>query len=501
MSDAIASPAAAAQADYEKHPEALQAPDVDDIPIDALPKSRWERSWPVIACGAGLFSDGYLNGIIGSVNTMLSDIYPETYNNSTASQNVTSIAFVGTVLGQLIFGVTSDYWSRKWSLFIATCILIVFGALCAGSYGAGDSQVGLFDALTAYRFFLGIGLGGEYPAGSVAAAESTGELKSGHRNRWFIFFTDFMIDAGYVVSAIVATIVVVATSERHLRAAWRICLGIGVIPPLSLLYLRYKLNEPEEFNRERMHKYPYWLILKFYWKRLLVVSAIWFIYDFSSFSFGIFSSKWLAIIIGDSAPLWQSFAWSILTYTFYLPGSFAGAFLSDIFGPKQTLAWGVFLQGVVGFIMVGAYKQLATPEYVAAFVVVFGIFSALGELGPGDNIGLVASKSCATAIRGQYYGIAAAMGKIGAFVGTYVLPIAQKNAPNPTRAGQDPFIISSALCIFTAVLCWVFVPNIGQDTIALEDLRFREYLEANGFDTTTMGTRTAQQQVSESASE
>lgn len=27
-----------------------------------VPKSRWERSWPVIACGAGLFSDGYLNG-------------------------------------------------------------------------------------------------------------------------------------------------------------------------------------------------------------------------------------------------------------------------------------------------------------------------------------------------------------------------------------------------------------------------------------------------------
>jgi MFS family permease len=194
---------------------------------------------------------------------MLSDIYPETYASSSASQNVTSIAFVGTVLGQLIFGVTSDYWSRKWSLFIATCILIVFGALCAGSYGAHDSQYGLFDALTAYRFFLGIGLGGEYPAGSVAAAESTGELKSGHRNRWFIFFTDFMIDAGYVVSAIVATVVVVATTERHLRAAWRICLGIGIIPPLSLLWLRYKLNEPEEFNRERMNKYPYWLILKY----------------------------------------------------------------------------------------------------------------------------------------------------------------------------------------------------------------------------------------------
>jgi hypothetical protein len=27
-------------------------------------KSRWERLWPVIACGAGLFSDGYLNNVL-----------------------------------------------------------------------------------------------------------------------------------------------------------------------------------------------------------------------------------------------------------------------------------------------------------------------------------------------------------------------------------------------------------------------------------------------------
>lgn len=26
-------------------------------------KNRWERLWPVIACGAGLFSDGYLNNV------------------------------------------------------------------------------------------------------------------------------------------------------------------------------------------------------------------------------------------------------------------------------------------------------------------------------------------------------------------------------------------------------------------------------------------------------
>lgn len=193
---------------------------------------------------------------------MLSKIYPHTYDNSPASQNVSSIAFAGTVIGQLFFGWVSDHWSRKWALMISTVILIIFAALSAGSYGLHGSPYGLFAALTAYRFFLGIGIGGEYPAGSVAAAESTGELKHGHRNRWFIFFTNFQIDLGTVIAALVPMILVLIFSENHLRAAWRVALGLGVIPPLSLLYLRLKLNEPEEFNRERMRKFPWLLIIK-----------------------------------------------------------------------------------------------------------------------------------------------------------------------------------------------------------------------------------------------
>lgn len=90
------------------------------------------------------------------------------------------------------------------------------------------------------------------------------------------------------------------------------------------------------------------------------------------------------------------------------------------------------------------------------------IFLALGEFGPGDNIGLCAAKTSATAIRGQYYSYAAAIGKIGAFVGTYVLPIVQKNAPNAVRAGQDPFFVSSSLCIFSAFLAYFLLPQINQ---------------------------------------
>ena len=90
---------------------------------------------------------------------MLALIYPTQYAKSPARSNVSSITFAGTVVGQLFFGWYSDHFSRKWALLISTLILILFAALGTGSYGAGGSIYGLFAALTAYRFFLGIGIG------------------------------------------------------------------------------------------------------------------------------------------------------------------------------------------------------------------------------------------------------------------------------------------------------------------------------------------------------
>ena len=78
-------------------------------------------------------------------------------------------------------------------------------------------------------------------------------------------FTNVQIDIGFVAASFVPMIVVLACTDNHLRAAWRICLGLGVIPPLSLIYLRLKLSEPEEFNRETMKntRTPWWLVIKY----------------------------------------------------------------------------------------------------------------------------------------------------------------------------------------------------------------------------------------------
>jgi hypothetical protein len=77
-------------------------------------------------------------------------------------------------------------------------------------------------------------------------------------------FTNVQIDIGFVMASFVPMILVLIFSEHHLRAAWRVALGLGVIPPLSLFYLRLKLREPEEFNRETMKdtRTPWLLVIK-----------------------------------------------------------------------------------------------------------------------------------------------------------------------------------------------------------------------------------------------
>ncbi|KAJ3499099.1 hypothetical protein NLG97_g616 [Lecanicillium saksenae] len=466
----------------EQPEEQLQKPSIED----ALErKSFFQAALPVFACGAGLFSDGYINNVIGSVNTTLGRQYGPTFTKSRAKDVVASVAFAGTVLGQLIFGFTSDHWSRSHSLVTSTAILIIFTALAAGSYWHGDA-VGMFNMLAAWRFFVGIGIGGEYPAGSVGCAESSGELKRGTRNRWFILFTNSMIDVGFVIGAFIPYVVAAACHNGHYETIWRTSLGIGVVFPLVLFVLRLRLKEPEEFAKESMRRAtPYSLVLKYYWFRLTAVSIIWFLYDFSAYAFGIYSSDILSSIYPEGSPLTTIFGWNTVINLFYIPGTILGAFVSDWIGPKYALIFGVSAQAIVGYIMAGVYSSIS--KHVAAFAVVYGIFQALGELGPGNNIGLLAAKTCATGVRGRYYGIAAAIGKIGAFAGTYAFPAIEKAGHGKTQSAQYPFWVASSLALLSAAVAFFCLPNVGQDTISEEDRKFREYLESKGWDVSQLG--------------
>ena len=86
-----------------------------------------------------------------------------------------------------------------------------------------------------------------------------------------------MIDVGFVVSSFVPLVLFWIFGENHLRAVWRLSLGLGTIPALAVLIWRLRMEEPSRYKRDSMKnvKIPYLLILKRYWVRLLGISFTW----------------------------------------------------------------------------------------------------------------------------------------------------------------------------------------------------------------------------------
>jgi len=351
------------------------------------------------------------------------------------------------------------------------------------------------------RFFLGIGVGAEYPCGSVSASEQSEEpaISKNAQNRWFALATNTMIDFGFVIAAFVPLVLLWIFGENHLRIVWRGSLALGVIPALGVLLWRLTIEEPKRYKKDSMKhaKIPYLLILKRYGVSLAAISITWFIYDFITYPFGIYSSIIVDNITGSSSDLVVVFGWNVVINLFYMPGTIIGAFIVDYLGPKWTMIAGLLAQAIVGFIMSGLYKPLT--QHLGAFAVVYGLFLSFGELGPGNCLGLLASKTSPTAVRGQFYGAAAAIGKVGAFVGTWAFPpmIDAFGGPTTEKGNTGPFWVGSGLAILSALTTFFFVKPLTTDGMDVEDREFRAYLDANGYDTSQMGLR---DEISETSS-
>jgi len=286
---------------------------------------------------------------------------------------------------------------------------------------------------------------------------------------------------------------------HHLRVVWRLSLGLGFIPAMAVFIWRLRMQEPTLYKKDALKRnVPYWLIVKRYWIQLSAICVTWFIYDWITYPFGIYASTVVDVITHKSDSLTVVFGWNVVINLFYIPGTILGAFIIDYLGPRNTMILGLLLQALFGFIMCGLYNHLV--NHIGAFAVLYGIFLSFGELGPGNNLGLLAAKTSPTAVRGQFYGIAAAIGKVGAFIGTYTFPnISASFAKESDTLGVTGIIwVGSGLAILSALITFFFIRPLSTDGMADEDRKFREYLIANGYDISQMGLHDEQSFASSS---
>ncbi|GLJ41963.1 hypothetical protein SUGI_0868740 [Cryptomeria japonica] len=153
-------------------------------------------------CRMGFFTDAYDLFCIPPVSNLLGRLY---YDNaflpSFKNSAVNAVAPCGAFAGQLFFGWLGDRMGRK-KVYGITLTLIVASSILSG-FSLGSTRKSVLTCLCFFRFWLGFGIGGDYPPSATIMAEYTNTKTRGS----FIAFVFAMQGLGFLAASVVAIIV------------------------------------------------------------------------------------------------------------------------------------------------------------------------------------------------------------------------------------------------------------------------------------------------------
>lgn len=329
------------------------------------------------------------------------------------------------------------------------------------------------------------GAGGEYPVSGAGAIEATDESDRYRKHRGFMFamLADLSASLGYVGGSLVPLLLLLCVNQEvgKYNIVWRTSFALGLLPPLMIIWFRLRMAVSSAYRKSALRKQrtPYLLAVKRYYRPLIGCSSTWFLYNYISIPFGIFSSTIISRANPDNS-LVKNLGWGTLISCFYIPGPFIGGYLSDRIGRRQTMAVGFGLQAILGFILGGAMGSIQSN--FPLFVVLYGIFLTLGEVGPGSTVMLTASECFPTSVRGQLMGFVAAWSKAGAAIGTQVFASIQTAYSDESSKGdQVAFLVGSAFAVVGALLAQFVIPDVGR-RLAEDDEAWKRYLGENGWE-------------------
>ena len=179
----------------------------------------------LLACIGG-FLFGYDTAVIGSVLSFI----PYHLSNFQTGYLVAG-ASLGAAVGALAAGPLTDRFGRK-SLLIADASIYAVGAILS----AVTLNVGV---LLGARTLIGLAVGAD---SAIATAYIAEFAPSGRRGQLSII-QQWMITIGILVSYLIALLIfLVAPGAAH-GADWRLVLGLGALPAVIAVVLRYRMPE------------------------------------------------------------------------------------------------------------------------------------------------------------------------------------------------------------------------------------------------------------------
>lgn len=396
--------------------------------------------WKVMfISGMGFFTDAYDLFIIGVVMAILKD---EWHPSSLETGLVTSTALLSAALGAILFGRIADMLGRK-RIYGYECLLLAAGALAS----AFSPNIWWLIFL---RFLLGIGIGGDYPVSATIMSEYAGKASRG----MLISLVFAMQAAGLICGPLLAAALLASPLSHDL--IWRILLAAGALPPLLVFHARRTIHETpryllaagrqEEFEQasqsvfgdedskntakeEKEHEFKtegtFWdgfqkLTSNQRWlKHLIGASLAWFLMDFAYYGNTVSSPLVLAAIEPHKSLFSKTLVELAIFSLAAAPGYFVAAWLMDKLGRKTIQ--------VLGFIVMGAaFAAMALipniQHLVIPFLLIYGLSYFFTEFGPNATTFVYPAEIFPVEGRTTGHGIAAAVGKLGAFVGVFLFP-------------------------------------------------------------------------------
>ncbi len=390
--------------------------------LNALENSRLMRSHIRIMLIAGMsfFTDAYDLFIIGVVLLIVKGIFSLT---PLQIGILASAALFGAAIGPVIFGYLGDKIGRKYVYWLTITILIIAAVGSAFSFS--------FLQLFIWRLILGIGIGGDYPLSATIVAEYANKNDRGK----LISSTFAMQGFGIIAGAILA--VALLGFNVPVGIAWRLLLGAGAIPTLSILYARTKLNETPWYSLYKkgrhletkskqvsiVHRFSinFRELWKKNWKFIIGTSASWFLLDISYYGTSIFT-PYLATLFGFTGIYGPTLASALILIVAAVPGYWVAVALIDKEGRKPIQAIGFLVMAILflALFLVGKQLLAAVP---LAFFAIYGLTFFFSNYGPNTTTYVYPVELYPTQYRARGHGIAATFGKLGAALSTLAFPV------------------------------------------------------------------------------